>query len=841
MIRIPKFPTHHRLSWLHGPQGAAYAAALGLVSIQVGIGIIMKAAQRGGTYTFSPSSSVTISEFCKMLLSTLFFYRECSKRNQNASGTGSFEETKPFSAEDEEEAQINGNGEASGSQQAQRFSSGNGVAPRLGPRRFLEYVRNEVSRDVRYGFAQLALFYALINNTNFVSYKVADPGTIQLTKSGVTFITALVMIFTLGARITKIQWIAIVIQICGLVVTQYHPETGTSYPFSTYLILIFQVFLSALSGVYNQALLKTENASLHADNMILYASGAAVNFLLHITIKILKADEPGFFSGYASLGAFMVIMSNVFIGLAMTAVYKYADAVIKCFATAVSTGILLYLSPILFNTELSFLVLPGTVVVFIASWLYMEGAAPKDPNPPPPRDASVPEKRSVFSKMAAVSKLHHNTVLGSATLFTVIVVAFLTMLDSRLPDASSNKATSKPSSSSGGSSGEIGQPILTSPFANTLAMIRWNSNHPERMPLLAKYGPFFHDVHFSMPDYVKDKPKDFHNLTHDSSKDTFHIYLQVAKTMQFILDAPADSKTAEIDSLLFFHFDAWIDPLAFNGANMHNIWFPDVFDVAPPAGGGPRFFCTNNTKAYNWWGINDRLHHASLAASAVVDHFDLDYVVDTSKWCTGWSDIYYIPKRFFADFIFLSSIFGGFSVFHEIAVPTIVHIIDESRRRHPTHGVLDHISDCWGSCCASHPPADEIISRRCGHRLDYREDVTMIHFNRLDAQATMLGDPISDIQYANLDDQKGAFSAETLNAISIDKGPAKDAADPKGDVKAVESADRQMNDLAKQREKNIAAGKPPPGTPDGVFDKESPKIKRSEAHINKRWESVMMV
>ncbi len=42
---------------------------------------------------------------------------------------------------------------------------------------------------------------------------MADPGTIQLTKSGVTFITALVMIATLGTKISKIQWIAIIIQV----------------------------------------------------------------------------------------------------------------------------------------------------------------------------------------------------------------------------------------------------------------------------------------------------------------------------------------------------------------------------------------------------------------------------------------------------------------------------------------------------------------------------------------------------------------------------------------------------------------------------------------------------
>jgi hypothetical protein len=44
------------------------------------------------------------------------------------------------------------------------------------------------------------------------------------------------------------------------------------------------------------------------------------------------------------------------------------------------------------------------------------------------------------------------------------------------------------------------RPVLKSPFENTLAMVRWNSYHPERMPLLKKYTPFYDTVHFSMPD-----------------------------------------------------------------------------------------------------------------------------------------------------------------------------------------------------------------------------------------------------------------------------------------------------------------------------------------------------
>jgi hypothetical protein len=74
--------------------------------------------------------------------------------------------------------------------------------------------------------------------------------------------------------------------------------------------------------------LKSGNASLHAANMTLYAAGATINFMLHITVSVLKADEPGFFTGYGSWGACLVILSNVFIGLAITAVYKCKMSII---------------------------------------------------------------------------------------------------------------------------------------------------------------------------------------------------------------------------------------------------------------------------------------------------------------------------------------------------------------------------------------------------------------------------------------------------------------------------------------------------------------------------------
>jgi hypothetical protein len=165
-----------RLAWLFEPQGLAYGAPLGLISVQVVLGIIVQAAQNEGSYGFSASSSVTISELLKFMLSGYLFYRECRTRHTNQQRPGhsllvtterhSSEETKPLASE-EINGHENGHGHPNGNGRASPpFGKSYKTATSdLDFSTYLEYVTNEISIGTRYGFAQLALFYALINNT----------------------------------------------------------------------------------------------------------------------------------------------------------------------------------------------------------------------------------------------------------------------------------------------------------------------------------------------------------------------------------------------------------------------------------------------------------------------------------------------------------------------------------------------------------------------------------------------------------------------------------------------------------------------------------------------------
>ncbi|XMA07251.1 hypothetical protein WAI453_000042 [Rhynchosporium graminicola] len=736
----------------------AYLSALCLVIIQVGIGCIMRSSQTGGQYTFSTSSSVTISEFFKFLISSALICRSAmeEKRARNGNdGLGGHELVRGEEGGEvieigmmEEERQ-EGNGKQDGFLDAGGYrGSGSGSGSERGDDERLlfggasekgcgsEYRRTSllgayvkslraVSVENRYGFAKLALLYALINNTIFVAYKLADPGTIALVRSGVIFITALIMVLALRADISKIQWTAIVIQLCGLATTQYTPETGTSYSLSTYIVLLFQVFVSSVAGVYNQSLLKDDKVSLHAQNAVLYGCGIVINGVVHLTLSFLTNDEPGFFVGYNNSAAYLVIVSNVFIGLAITAVYKYANAVIKCLATAVATGILLYISPILFGTTMAPLIIPGGLIVFITSWLYMECPAPKRPVV---TFSDEPPHKRPFNFVPSGPKWR-NPILGISSFASVAIVVFCETMT--LPEISI----------------AVSREVLTSPMNNTLAFIRFNGHRPERVPLIEKYAPFFRTLHLSMPGQIQSQHRTaFENLTQDNWGDGLVTYVQIARTMQLILELPKNESETEIGGLLQFHFDVWIDPMDFAEEDYNKMWIA-TSRHNDNAGGGPTFLCMTKRERFDSWvGLaKDRnWQYPLLQALSDLEKTGTDFTFDPEEWCTGWSDIYYIPRHLWVDYIYLAAFFGAREVFHEMAVPTIMHILDQSRRKRELSSIINYIGNCFGGCCAGGGKLDDILSHRCGHKLDYAGDQKPVKafYDGLDYAAGLLGTEI---------------------------------------------------------------------------------------------------
>ena len=113
-----------------------------------------------------------------------------------------------------------------------------------------------------------------------------------------------------------------------------------------------------------------------------------------------------------------------------------------------------------------------------------------------------------------------------------------------------------------------------------MAFIRINHNLPDRIETMTEgYSPYFHTLHFSMP-------SDGHNVsegnaTRDYWGDPQIVYPPVIKTVQELIDDPA---YADVEGLLYYHFDSWIEPLGFHDMDFEKIWVLDNVD-------GPPFRC----------------------------------------------------------------------------------------------------------------------------------------------------------------------------------------------------------------------------------------------------------
>jgi hypothetical protein len=162
--------------------------------------------------------------------------------------------------------------------------------------------------------------------------------------------------------------------VCGLAISQFG-ATGTNAPLlslGSYAVLIISLTITSICSVYNDKVLKdhADVASLHTVNALLYAVGALLNGLVYLFSSSSTMARPSFFSGFERPFTWIVLFFNTVIGIVVSAVYKYADATIKTFASACATSVLLLINIIANNQEFKIVVVLACITVFIATYLY---------------------------------------------------------------------------------------------------------------------------------------------------------------------------------------------------------------------------------------------------------------------------------------------------------------------------------------------------------------------------------------------------------------------------------------------------------------------------------------
>lgn len=301
------YPLHIKL--------AAWGA---LTTAQIFASTILKLAHTDGHYTFSPQSSLVFSESIK--LSLTFFYLLHTSQTLTHANRQLIHETQP---------------------------------------RLLLHM------------LALAIIYCYNNALMFWLFARADPGSITLIKSASTILTAVLMYVWRRFTLSALRWMLILLQLCGLVVAQFHPCTGRPHlPMHVYAVLCVSLFNSTVANVWNEHVIKNfQYASLATKNVHLYFFGALLNGALFLYHRVHTPGTPPFLYGY-SMAALGVVTSNAFIGIAINLVYKYADALVKNIATSTTTVVLVLLSAFFFGGRSDLMVFVGAAVVLLATFLY---------------------------------------------------------------------------------------------------------------------------------------------------------------------------------------------------------------------------------------------------------------------------------------------------------------------------------------------------------------------------------------------------------------------------------------------------------------------------------------
>ena len=267
---------------------------------------------------------------------------------------------------------------------------------------FIDYLKDELQFDFR--MAGLAGLYTIQKNLLYLAISNLDAAVFQVTYQAKILTTALFSVLILRRKLSCQKIIGLLILTLGVALVQLDKvdaNASKSYQEQRRLVGVLAVmgacFTSGFGGVYFELVLKpkTGDATQHkapsvwAKNVQL-STFALIIALITAFLKDHKALlEGGFFQGYSPLVCIVIILEAGG-GLVVAAVIKYADNILKSFATAVSIVTSTIVSAMVFGFVVSKMFVAGCFFVFIAIGLYSR----KDESPDSSSTAQLKQKLS---------------------------------------------------------------------------------------------------------------------------------------------------------------------------------------------------------------------------------------------------------------------------------------------------------------------------------------------------------------------------------------------------------------------------------------------------------------
>ena len=138
---------------------------------------------------------------------------------------------------------------------------------------------------------------------------------------------------------------------------------------------------SGFSGVYFEKILKGSTTSLWLRNVQMGLPSVIVALLMVYFKDGAAVATRGFLSGYSPI-VWTVVMVQAVGGLIVAVVVKYADNVLKVFATSFSIVISCVLSAVFFDFHATFFFVVGASLVVMATVMYSQPEKRRRKRPP---------------------------------------------------------------------------------------------------------------------------------------------------------------------------------------------------------------------------------------------------------------------------------------------------------------------------------------------------------------------------------------------------------------------------------------------------------------------------
>ncbi|CAH1392462.1 unnamed protein product [Nezara viridula] len=252
-------------------------------------------------------------------------------------------------------------------------------------RAWCEDIYNRVIVNAMDTFKMLvpALVYVVQNNLLYISASHLDAATYQVTYQLKILTTALFSVVILKRKLLSTQWAALLLLVVGVAMAQLsdssetHKHSNTKSHSQNKLIGFTSVFvacvLSGFAAVFVEMILKSSNNSIWMTNVQLSLLSLPFGLMTCFISDWNEIEHLGWFYGYDFYVAYLILLQAAG-GMIICLIIKYADNILKGFATSLAIVISGLASVFLFNLKITILLTTGAILVISSIFLYSKPA-----------------------------------------------------------------------------------------------------------------------------------------------------------------------------------------------------------------------------------------------------------------------------------------------------------------------------------------------------------------------------------------------------------------------------------------------------------------------------------